>query len=136
MLRPFKATNFERHEFACNDGHCKHCGGVAPMDGRIVLRCDVLRDKLGFPLKVNSGFRCFKHNEKIGGATNSYHKKGLAVDLTAGSKQRIELLWMQARKDPVIQARGGLILYPWGIHIDIRGLCPFSPRESFFEDRR
>jgi uncharacterized protein YcbK (DUF882 family) len=41
-----------------------------------------VRRELGKPMKVNSGYRCKKHNEEIGGSPNSAHLKGRAVDVS------------------------------------------------------
>jgi len=32
------------------------------------------------PIEITSGCRCEKHNEEVGGAFDSYHKRGEAVD--------------------------------------------------------
>lgn len=40
-----------------------------------------LRDHLGYPLKVNSGYRCRSVNTHIGGARNSQHISGHAADI-------------------------------------------------------
>lgn len=40
-----------------------------------------LRDKLGFPISISSGYRCPKVNKAIGGAKGSQHEKGQAADL-------------------------------------------------------
>ena len=40
-----------------------------------------LRQHFGKPIKINSGFRCKALNETVGGAKNSYHTKGRAVDI-------------------------------------------------------
>lgn len=39
------------------------------------------RGLVGIPLKVNSGYRCPAHNSAVGGSKNSYHVKGLAIDI-------------------------------------------------------
>ena len=41
---------------------------------------DPLREKIG-AIRVNSGYRTPAHNKQIGGATNSQHCKGEAVDI-------------------------------------------------------
>lgn len=41
-----------------------------------------LRDKLRMPLTINSGYRTLEHNINVGGAKNSQHMKGQAVDFT------------------------------------------------------
>jgi len=48
-----------------------------------------LRDALGTPIKINSGYRCPSVNKAIGGATNSQHMTGQAadiIDLTNGNE--------------------------------------------------
>lgn len=39
-----------------------------------------IRDKLGKPMIVTSGFRCKALNKKVGGVSTSQHTKGQAVD--------------------------------------------------------
>lgn len=40
-----------------------------------------LREKLGKPIIVTSGFRCKELNEKVGGVANSQHTTGEAADI-------------------------------------------------------
>lgn len=42
---------------------------------------DPLRKAWGRPIIINSGYRCEKLNKLVGGATNSDHKYGKAVDM-------------------------------------------------------
>ena len=53
--------NFKVSEFAC-----KHCG-ANKIDQRVLNMAQELRDYLGVPVKVNSGYRCEVHNAKVGG---------------------------------------------------------------------
>lgn len=39
-----------------------------------------IRNKLGKPMIITSGFRCQALNKKVGGVSNSQHTKGQAVD--------------------------------------------------------
>ena len=48
---------------------------------------DPLRARYSNPIYVNSGFRCETLNSVIGGAVNSQHMRGMAADITAGSKE-------------------------------------------------
>lgn len=41
---------------------------------------DIIRTFAGVPIVINSGYRCKKLNELVGGTSNSYHLKGLAAD--------------------------------------------------------
>ena len=49
------------------------------------IQLDRVRALLGVPVLVSSGFRCQAVNEAIGGAKNSQHTLGQAVDFTAPS---------------------------------------------------
>lgn len=48
---------------------------------------DPLRDAYGKPIRVNSGYRSARLNLVIGGAKNSQHMTGEAVDITTGTKE-------------------------------------------------
>ena len=45
-----------------------------------------LRDKIGKPIHVNSGYRCSELNKAIGGVPTSQHQKGEAADLSIDGK--------------------------------------------------
>lgn len=46
---------------------------------------DNARIGVGSPIIVNSGYRCKELNTVVGGANNSQHTKGEAVDVTTGT---------------------------------------------------
>jgi hypothetical protein len=50
---------FTRDEF-----NCKHCGENHVSD-QFISNCDELRERCGFGLKVNSGYRCPTHNSAV-----------------------------------------------------------------------
>ena len=51
---------------------------------------EVLRERAGTPIIINSGYRSPQLNRKIGGANNSNHLTGCAVDIrTSGVEQAI-----------------------------------------------
>lgn len=58
-------------------------------------------------LKVNSGFRCQKHNQDVGGLETSRHLKGLAIDIsfeefTKGERELLHKI-LRENFDRVIQ---------------------------------
>lgn len=57
-----------------------------------------LRAWYGKPIKINSFFRSEKLNVAVGGAKNSDHKFGRAIDISAGSKVENKKLfdWLKA----------------------------------------
>ena len=69
---------FTLAEFKCKCGKCEMPQGTPP-DKLIDILCKI-REHYGSPLIINSGYRCPTHNAKVGGAANSRHTKGDAVD--------------------------------------------------------
>jgi peptidoglycan hydrolase-like protein with peptidoglycan-binding domain len=50
------------------------------IDAELVAKLQQLRDKLGVPLQISSGYRCTAHNKAVGGAAASKHLYGIAAD--------------------------------------------------------
>lgn len=119
------SKNFDREEFACQGVDC--CDNSAPVSRALIVGLQSLRDKIG-PLKISSGFRCKKHNAKIGGAPKSYHTTGEAVDIKLPKGMTVDQLAAEAERIAQFLS-GGVIRYPWGIHVDVRGT-------KYREDRR
>lgn len=72
--------HFKKEEFTCK------CGcGQNNINDEFVLLLEIARKKAGVPFSINCGFRCEKHNQEVGGVTDSAHCKGLAVDISARS---------------------------------------------------
>ena len=58
---------------------------------RLCVWLEVLRNKGGHPIVINSGYRSPQLNRKVGGAPTSNHLTGCAVDIrTSGFEQAIE----------------------------------------------
>lgn len=51
---------------------------------------DVIREKVGKPIIISSGFRCPVLNKAVGGVSNSQHQKGLAADLICADMESLE----------------------------------------------
>lgn len=108
---------FKKSEFACKCG--KHCDGYpAEIDMTMVKICDTIRERVGKPLRVNSGLRCEAHNAAVGGAKASQHLYGTACDLGAPSGVKPSELAEIAEE--LLPNSGGIGIYSWGIHVDTR----------------
>lgn len=59
---------------------------IRNMEQLIEKVLDPLREAYGKPIKVNSGFRSLALNRAVGGSKTSDHVKGMAADITGGSK--------------------------------------------------
>lgn len=57
---------------------------------RLADYLDGIREKLGKPILVSSGYRCPVLNKAVGGVANSQHQKGLAADLVCADMAKLE----------------------------------------------
>ena len=69
-------------------------------------RMDEIRESYGKPIYVNSWYRCKELNEAVGGAKNSYHMSGLAVDIRF-DKDLLEYLKQKPQYDKLIIEKAG-----------------------------
>ena len=72
---------FTMNEFQCKDGCEMPATARENIKALVENVLDPLREQLGKPIYVNSGYRCPRHNLKVGGAVNSQHLKGEAADI-------------------------------------------------------
>ena len=114
------SQHFTRREFACKGEDC--CGHSAPVNLQLVFALELLRAETEKPLVINSGFRCKTHNEVIGGAENSQHCLGTAVDIKTpmgySDNQFFEICKALNLNGEFIFSAVGL--YEGRIHLDIR----------------
>lgn len=59
---------------------------------------DPLREAYGKPITVNSGYRCPALNAAVNGSRTSDHLKGMAADITGGSKAENKKLFELIKK--------------------------------------
>lgn len=78
----------------------------------LVWRLEALRNRIGRPLPIVSGYRNPTHNRAVGGARFSRHLVGDAVDIPAGLVQVHEAVGVGFHG---IGVRGG-----WVVHMDTR----------------
>ncbi|MCD8479880.1 MAG: D-Ala-D-Ala carboxypeptidase family metallohydrolase [Candidatus Cloacimonetes bacterium] len=82
------SKNFTSEEFACKCG----CGYDTP-NPELIRMLQAARDLYGKPMQITSGCRCIKHNRNVGGAANSAHIQGMAVDIaTPTGEARYEII--------------------------------------------
>ena len=103
------APNFRLAEF-----ECRHCGAVK-IDPELIRRLQAMRDEIGKPLIINSGYRCPEHNRAVGGAANSQHLLGKAADM-----------WVEGMSPDTLATHaeavgfGGIGIYDTFVHVDTR----------------
>lgn len=124
--------HFSKQELArCfrETGRCSECRLTQPatklpdgiednLKGLVTAVLEPVRERLGKPIVVNSGFRCPVHNRAVGGATGSQHVKGEAADVRfQDSRFKVQDL------AKAIVANGTwdqLILYPTFVHVSYK----------------
>jgi len=103
---------FKVKEFACKDG-----SQVVFIDDYLCTILDILRNKLGKPIIVTSGYRTPWWNAKCSGAKYSYHMRGMAADIKVNGMKAKEL----AKKlDEIVPNGCGIIVYDSWVHFDVR----------------
>lgn len=113
--------NFSTEEFACKDG-TPVPAHLIPNIMELAANLQVLRDYLGEPVHVNSGYRTPAYNKKIGGKPGSKHMNAQAGDITVKSKtpKQLNAIIEQLIAEGKMK-QGGLGLYPGFNHYDVRG---------------
>lgn len=105
--------NFKIEEFACS-----HCGKNETKDELVSILQD-LRDRLGVPVRITSGYRCPEYNKLVSttGAAGP-HTTGLAADIAVEREAACNLLeqalQMPFRGIGINQKGGGRF-----VHLDI-----------------
>jgi len=117
------SKNFAESEFRCPD-----CGitAVVPL---LVEALQELRDVLGTPIHINSGYRCPAHNKAVGGAKHSMHLGGLAADCVFPGHKLFDV-YLEAVRIEAFRSGGVGIYPPWSdddgkshgnfMHLDVR----------------
>lgn len=100
---------------------------------------DPVRDKLGGPVTVTSGFRPKKLNDAVGGAANSNHIYGLAADVHFGDNSADNVKIIESllnlgitydeciAEGAVFDKNGNLVSCKW-VHLALR---PYNNRHKF-----
>lgn len=106
---------FKDKEFACKC--CRELPPFARENVEALVRnvLDPVREKLGKPIQVNSGYRCKNHNEEVGGVKGSQHLVGEAADLRIdGSPEELaNAIRENGRFDQ-------MIIYPGFVHVSYK----------------
>lgn len=88
------------------------------IESELVLKVEALRGWCGFPLVITSGYRSVRRNEEAGGTPNSFHLRGMAVDISTRSFSPPMLY--RFIKGAFCVGFSGIIVYPFHVHLDIR----------------
>lgn len=104
--------HFKVREFACRDG-----SQVVFVDDYLVSILDILRNQVGKPVHINSGYRTPARNKAVGGTKYSYHMRGMAADIRIEGMTAKEIA---NKLNKIIPLGCGIIVYSGWVHIDTR----------------
>lgn len=114
-------ANFTLAEFNSKDGAVMP-NNVRANVQRLANALQVIREEIGRPITITSGYRSPNHNRAVGGAANSTHLTGLGADFQVQGMTPQEVVVIIERL--ITQGRipqGGLKAYTSWVHYDIRG---------------
>lgn len=103
---------FKAKEFACKDG-----SQVVFVDSYLVSTLDILRNQVGKPVIITSGYRTPEWNKKCDGAKYSYHMRGMAADIRVNGMSAKELA---NKLNKIVPDECGIIVYKSWVHFDVR----------------
>jgi uncharacterized protein YcbK (DUF882 family) len=110
----FNLSEFNKHGFALNETVLRNIQALAN-------NLQVLRDEVGKPIKITSGYRSPEHNAKVGGVKSSRHITGEAADFKIAGMTPKEVA---AVIEKLIAAgkmeEGGIGIYSTWVHYDHR----------------
>lgn len=93
------------------------------LDGRIfklAMAFELVRGLYNLPITILSAYRSPEHNKRIGGAKNSQHLHGRALDLKPPKGVKVEKFYHDIRNNAEEFGIRGIGLYNTFVHIDIR----------------
>ena len=114
---------FKMKEFECSDGCVMPASVRENIEALVENVLDPARERLGMPIRVNSGYRCAKHNRKVGGVAASQHLLGEAADVVPVNSEKGKVKSELERLVRIIKEQGAfdqLIVYPTFVHVSYK----------------
>jgi len=115
MTGPSKRLSWA--ELACKDGTPYPAPWRTTRARDLAAAFEAVRDAVGLPLVVLSGYRTSAHNRAIGGARASQHVEGRALDLLPPRGWTVTQLAAVVAGVPAVR---GIGVYPTFVHMDVR----------------
>ena len=104
------SKNFKLREFQCKDG-----SQLVKLDSQLLIKLQKLRDLIGKPIIIASGYRTQQYNKKVGGVDDSLHLEGKASDIRINGMSP-----SQIKRYAEQVGFSGIGIYKSFLHLDIR----------------
>ena len=108
---------FDVKHFKPKEMQCKDESEEMLISSELMLLLEDIREHFDAPVKINSGYRTPYWNEKVDGAKNSYHCKGMAADIVVKGQSTKDVAKYASER---LGDRGGVIRYGNFVHVDVR----------------
>ena len=115
--------------FSWSEAECRHCRQLPPDLEPNVIATAEMAEKVrahlgGQPMRILSWFRCPEHNAEVGGAKNSMHLQGKAIDFVLKDMppKHVQVKVEELQREGIV---GGLGSYSGFTHADT------GPRRSW-----
>jgi hypothetical protein len=121
LSKHLSKAEFERSDAATNYGinNSMNSGQLAKAMALAINCFEPIREHLGKPIRVNSGYRSTAVNKRIGGALTSQHSLGEAIDLDLHDRDLFEWIIDNVVYDQLIYEAGNDTEASW-FHISYR----------------
>ena len=121
LSKHLSKAEFERSDAATNYGisNSMNSGQLAKAMALAINCFEPIREHLGKPIRVNSGYRSPAVNKRIGGALTSQHSLGEAIDLDLHDRDLFEWIIDNVTFDQLIYEAGNDTEAAW-FHISYR----------------
>lgn len=118
------SSNFSLYEFSCKDKDKtpvpkEYLENVK----ELAKNLQIIRDEVGKPIEIISGYRTPEYNKNVGGASKSQHMLAKAADIKVSgvTSEEIKTVIFKLIDDGKI-SQGGVGSYPGFVHYDVRGV--------------
>ena len=79
---------------------CSHCG-ENKFDPLFLATLNTIREELGFPMPITSGYRCPNHPIEVAKSIPGSHAQGKAVDVAVSRAQAFELIKVSLKHEVI-----------------------------------
>lgn len=107
--------NFSSSEMDCKCKYPECTYTLIDMDH--IKKLQQMRDEVGLPITITSGYRCERYNKAVGGAPGSQHTQGKATDIKVAGYSPSQIYYKAME-----MGFGGVGLYDTFTHVDSRSL--------------
>lgn len=122
--------HFKVGEIICKDGSPTYVINSEVLEG-----LEKLREIIGKPININSGYRSESYNKRVGGASDSQHVKGNAIDFSIKGMSTQQIYDVIKKNNFLGHVFKGIGLYDTFVHVDVRP-NPHKRGYSLWDERK